>query len=214
MKGQTQALTAVLITAVTIGTVATAYVWGTPLLEKRQSKAQLDSLENDILNLRDEIVSVSRGGQGTTSEIQLQMDGRLEVFPGKDYIEVNTQAQAPPYPAGTWTLIKGKNRQNLTIGTGSYGVLGSDLPGVVAVRAASGPGSSSITYRIEFRNLYADTPSGARLRKIDLTSVGRKTATGDTTLLISNEGAVTDRVEVGTGENLERTRRQVSVDIQ
>lgn len=215
MKGQTQALTAVLITTVTVGTVATAYVWGTPLLEKRQSKAQLEELERGVVDLRGEIVSVARSGSSTTSEVTLGLkSGRLEVNAEEDYIDITKQASAPPYPAGSWTLLKGESLQNLTMGTGSYAAKSSDLPGVVAVKSASGAGSTVVTYRVEFRNLYADTPSGARLEKIDLTSVGRKTATGETTLLITNEGDVRDSVKVATGETLPRKSTQVSVDIQ
>lgn len=216
MRGQTQALTAVLITTVTVGTVATAYVWGTPLLEKRQSQAQLDRLERDILEMRNEIVSTAESGKETTSKVKLQLSSgsRLEVNPKKDYIEITTDAPQSPYPAGSWTLIKGKSLQNLTIGTGSYASKSTDLPAVVAVRAASGAGSAVVTYRVETRNLYAETPSGARLEKIDLTSVGRKTATGDITLLLTNTGESRDTIEVSTGETLDRKKTTVSVDIQ
>lgn len=216
MKGQTQALTAVLITTVTVGTVATAYVWGTPLLEKRQSKAQLDQMERDIMDLREEIVSVSQGGTGTTAELTLSVpdSGRIEIRPEKDYIDITAQTSAPPYPAGTWTLLKGSSLQNLTIGTGSYASKSSDLPAVVAVRAASGAGATVVTYRVETRNLYSDTPTGPQLEKVDLTSVGRTTATGETTLLLSNEGTDRESIEVATGETLPRKTTEVSVDIQ
>lgn len=215
-KGQTQALTAVLITTVTVGTVATAYVWGTPLLEKRQSKAQLDQLQRNVLDLRSEVVSVSRGGTGTTTQLELQLtDGAsVEISPGEDYIDITSQAPAPPYPAGTWTLLEGDSLQNLTIGTGSYAIKSSNLPAVVAVRAASGAGTSVVTYRVETRNMYVETPAGSRLEKIDLQAVGRQTATGDVTLTLSNDGTRQDIVEVATGENYERTVTEVSVDIQ
>ncbi len=215
MKGQTQALTAVLITAVTVGAVATAYIWGMPLLEKRQSKAAFNDAERDIFDLHDSIISVSQSGSGTTSSVELSLeDGDLEVNPGEDYISITTEARDPPYPSGVWTLVKGKSLQNLTIGTGDYGVQGDDLPGVVAVRAASGAGTAVVTYRIEFRNLYVDTPTGARLKKIDLTSTGRTSGTGDITLLVSNEGTAEDQVTVSTGQEFNRRKTRVNIDIQ
>lgn len=168
------------------------------------------------MEFRDEIVSVSRGGTGTTAELTIDIpeDGRMEVKPEGDYIDITTETTAPPYPAGTWTLLKGSSLQNLTIGTGSYARKSSDLPSVVAVRAASGAGSTIVTYRIETRNLFTETPTGPRLEKTDLTSIGRTTATGETTLLLSNEGSTRESAEVATGETLPRKTTEVSVDIQ
>lgn len=215
MKGQTQALTAVLITSVTVGAVATAYIWGTPLLQKRQSQAQLQNVEQDALNLRDEIASVSRSGTQSTAKVSVEVpDGRLEVEPEKNYIDITTQSPQPPYAEGTWTLLQGDNTRNLSIGSGSYGIAGEELPGVVAVRAAAGSSSSVVTYRVEFRNLFADTPTGTELRKVDLRATGRKTSTGETTLLLSNEGKENDNIKIETGETLPREKTVVEIDIQ
>lgn len=215
MKGQTQALTAVLVTTVTVGAVSTAYVWGTPLLEKRQSQAELNKVEKEVFELYNDINSVSSSGAGTTSSTSLEIsDGRIEVKPEKDVIEIHTTSSSSPYPGETWTLLKGDSLQNLTIGTGSYGIKGEDKPGVVAVKAASGAGSTSITYRIEFRNLLTQTPGDAELRAVDIQATGRKSATGETRLLISNQGKKTDRVGVSTGETFDRTKTVIDVDIK
>ncbi len=215
MKGQTQALTAVLITSVTIGAIATAYVWGTPLLEKRQSKAQLENVERQVFDLHDAITSVSRNGRGATSTVTLEVDnGRIQVNEELDYIQVFTNAETSPYPRGSWTLIEGSSLQNLSIGSGSYALKGQDMPGVVAVRAAAGAGRSVVTYRIEFRNLYVSDPSGDSLEKIDIQTTGRSSATDEATFVISNEGVSQDRVTVATGEKIPRTKTVVDVDIQ
>lgn len=215
MKGQTQALTAVLITSVTIGAVATAYIWGMPLLEKRQSQAAFNEVERGVFNLHDSITSVSRSGPGTQTEIELTVeDGRIEIVPDQDYISVTSDAQNPPYPPDVWTLIRGQSLQNLTVGTGDYAVEGEDLPGVVAVKTASGAGASVVEYRVEFRNMYTTTPTGAELRKIDLVSTGRTTATGDSTIILSHDGTAEDQVTLSTGEQLPRTKTMVNMDIQ
>lgn len=215
MKAQTQALTAILITSVTVGAVATAFVWGQPLLEKRQSKAKLDSLERDVSKLRDEIAAVAEGGSGTSSEIRIGLDdGRVTVVPEQDYIDIQTQAQRAPYPAGSWKIIEGESPQNLTVGSGSYGIKGEDLPGVVAVKVAAGAGSNVVNYRVEFRNLKVEAPSGTRLEKVDLTSIGGKSSAGETTLQITNEGQESDTVRAETGEKFDRQLTQVSVDIR
>lgn len=221
MKGQTPAVTAVLITTVIVGSVATAYIWGVPLLEKRQSEADLESVENDILNVHSKIVQVSQSGQGTTERVELtEGDSGIQVRlnEDQDYIEITTESRQPKYPMDSWTLIKGKSLQNLSFGTGSYGIKGNDLPGVVGVRSAGGAGNIVLSYRIEFRNLMADTPTGEQLQKVDLVTEGRTRSTGDVTLLLSNEGTEQDtgdnRVTLSTGEKIERERTVVQIDMR
>lgn len=221
MKGQTQAVTAVLITSVVVGSVATAYVWGTPILEKRQSKADLSNVESQAFNLYSKVLEVSRSGSGTTEKITFSGDAKqfkVHVNAQKDYIDITSSAKNPPYPIDTWSLIKGKNMQNLTFSTGEYALEGEDQPGVVAVKPAGGPGESVVVYRVEFRNMYVETPTGAKLKKIDIQSQGRYRSSGETTLLISNEGTELDagknQVSLSNGRRLERTRTVVNVDIR
>ena len=221
MKGQTPAITAVLITTVIVGSVATAYVWGTPLLEKRQGKADLQRVETDALSLHSKILQVAESGQGTTEKVKIEGGNngvQIRLNEDQDYIEITTEGEQPPYPLDSWTLIKGKTLQNLSFGTGSYGIKGDDLPGVIAVRPAGGAGSFVTSYRIEFRNLLAETPTGQRLQKIDLVTEGRSRTTDSATLLISNQGTDLDsgnnRVTLSTGEKMERTRTVVEIDMR
>lgn len=220
MKGQTPAVTAVLITTVIVGSVATAYVWGTPLLEKRQGQADLKEVENSVVQLHSKILEVSNSGSGTTERIEFnsRTDTELRVKPEKDYIEITTQAETSPYPMNSWTLIKGKSLQNLSFGTGDYGIKTGDLPGVVAVRPTGKAGNTVLRYQIEFRNILADTPTGQRLQRIDLRSTGEQRTADDATLLISNQGTELDagnrRVTLSSGEKLERTRTVIEVDIR
>lgn len=220
MKGQTPAVTAVLITTVIVGSVATAYVWGTPLLEKRQGQADLKNVENNALQLHSKIVDVSNSGSGTTERIEFNSGSKadLRVNEQEDSVTITTEAKQSPYPRNSWSLIKGKSLQNLSFGTGDYGIKSNDLPGVLAVRPSGSSSSTTLRYQIEFRNILADTPTGQRLQKIDITSSGQTRAVDDATLLISNRGTELDmgdkRVEVSSGEKLERTRTLVEIDIR
>lgn len=221
MKGQTQAVTAVLITSVVVGSVATAYVWGTPLLEKRQGQADLAEMERGVFTLYERINDVSQSGAGTTERVEIGSSGSsmdLRINEEQDYIEITTNAQQPPYPLDTWTLVRGRSMQNLTFGTGDYGIQGEDQPGVVGVRPVGGAGNTVLTYRIEFRNLYVETPTGARLSKVDLQAEGRSRTTESATILISNEGtqldAGSDQVTLSNGESLDRSRTVVTLDIR
>lgn len=224
MKGQTQAVTATLITTVIIGSVATAYIWGVPLLEKRQSQADLQNVEENILTTYDTVVSVSNGGSGTTEQVTLSppdtqsSNFQIEVDEQNDYIEITTGASNTPYPLDTWTLIRGKRLQNLTFGSGDYALTGEDQPGVVGVRPAGGPGAAVIAYRIEFRNMLTETASGDELRKIDLQAQGQDRANGETTVVFTNQGTEQDTgddaVTISSDEVYSRERTVVQVDLR
>lgn len=220
MKGQTPAVTAVLITTVIVGSVATAYVWGTPLLEKQQGQADLQSVEKNAVQLHSKISEVSNSGTGTSERIEFnsKSGAELRIYEEENYITITTEAQQSPYPRDSWSLIKGKSLQNLSFGTGDYGLKSDDLPGVLAVRPVGSAGSTNMRYQIEFRNILADSPTGQRLEKIDISSTGQSRAVDDATLLISNEGTELDsgdqRVDLSSGEKLERTRTLVEIDIR
>jgi hypothetical protein len=214
MKGQTQAVTAVMLTGVIVGAVGTVYVWGTPILEKRQSQSQVTAVEEGAFDLYEEIQSVSESGSGVTSTVRLDVNGQITLDEKNDYIELTTQADQSPYPGWTWTLIEGTSIQNTTIGAGDYAIRGSNNPGVIAVQSSGGEGSSEITYRVEFRNLYssdAETP----LSKIDLVADGERRAAGQTEVVLSNQGTEVDRdMQISTGETMDRRRSVVQVSFE
>mgnify|MGYP006280180067 FL=1 len=216
MKGQTQAVTAVMITGIMIGTIAAVYVWGTPLLEKRESQAQLDQIENDILGLKDSIQSISNSGEGAGSEMEIEIDnGEVRINETGNFIEVTTTAQASGYPEGSWTLLDGSNLQGLSFASGRYGIRGRDSTGVVAAQGDS-IGTGSVTYRIEFRNLLDDSRDTPIIEVIDLEAAGAQRATGDTTISVTNVGERVDEdaFRLGTGENIDIQRSMIRVDLQ
>jgi hypothetical protein len=222
MKGQAQAVTAVLITSVIVGAIATSYTWGVPLLEKQQSQAELERTQQNVLNLYDRIIEVSESGEGTTARVDVT-DGistselTFRVNEKQNYIDIvkRGSSENPPYPFDTWTLIRGNTMQNLSIGSGAYARSGDDLPGAVIVRPIGGPDRSTITYRIEFRNILSENPSGTQLSRINLTAEGQTRSTGETTLFISNQGANWERgnegVTLPNGEVVPRRNTQITV---
>ncbi|MFB6099774.1 MAG: hypothetical protein ABEK16_00740 [Candidatus Nanohalobium sp.] len=218
MKGQTQAVTAVMITGVIIGGIASAYVWGVPLVEKRQAQAELDSVESSVLELQSSIVSVARSGQGSSGEVKLSLEnGKVQVNSTGNYIDVTVFSSSAPYAAGTWSMLRGQSRQGLSIGAGSYGIQGENSPGVVAVRKVSSA-SSAVTYRVEFRNLLTTTASSQELRLIDIQSAGSPAAAGEVTVEFTNDGRRFDTggqaYELPSGEMIDRRRVVVEVDLR
>lgn len=220
MKGQAQAVTAVLITSVVVGAIATSYTWGVPLLEKQQSQAELERTQGNIVNLYDQIVEVSESGEGTTARYDLGQgisteDMRITLEPEKNYIDIRVNNPNPPYPMDTWTLIKGNNMQNLTSGSGAYGRQGTNLPGGVLVEPVGAPDSSLVTYRVEFRNLLAQTPSGRQLSRVNLSAEGATSTSESTTIFISNQRTTwergSDAVRLPNGERVPRENTEITI---
>jgi len=177
VKGQTQAVTAVLIATVVVGGVATAFIWGSPLLQKSQAEADLSQVQSEAIDLNSKIQDVAESGSNAADTITLNVDtdsdeGRIDVNQEENYIDITTSAENPPYPMDTWTVVDGRGTQNLSIiesgDAGDYGIKGVDTPGVVAVEPIGGAGTSTVTYRVEFRNMLTETPEGDILEKIDI----------------------------------------------
>jgi hypothetical protein len=218
-KGQIQAVTVVLLTGITIGVASVVYVWGQPILDKRQSQVELDAAEQKILNLRQEIIRVSEAGEGAAGEVQMELEDSdyeiqtISVDESADYVDVVLNADQSPYPGGRWTMLKGDTMQNLSITSGDYAIEGQDLGSVLLVR----PRSSVIRYRIEFRNLYTDTEEGGSIEKVDLKAAGGRVAGSGAEIYISNGGQILDTGEEGltlsNGQTLDRSRTVVELDL-
>lgn len=209
MKAQTQALTTVLITTVTVAAIAAGYAWGTPLLEKRQSQASLDNVERGTLNLYSAMQSVAQSGKGSARTVTLDTDdGSVELDEKLDYIEVNTVSESSPYPKDVWKLLRGSSMQNLSIGAGSY-ALKDDSLGVVGVTTSPGR-QKSIRYRVEFRNRLVQD----RIERVDLEAVGSPEASGETDIVIRNTGLSVDNDYIAADEPYPRYRTVLEVDFQ
>jgi len=229
-KGQTQAVTAVLITSITMGAVAATYVWGTPILEKREAEQEVLDTERQMIELKDEIEELSQSGEGSSTEFTLDLpsDGSLELVESSkqssddedregNYIEAEVSADTTPYASGVWFLLEGNSLQGLSVGEGVYGLEGSDEKGVVAVQATGIEDAAILQYRTEFRNILADTPTGERIELIKLQAEGGTQASGETTLRLTNEGVTENTGDEGvrleSGERLPQDEQVISVNI-
>jgi hypothetical protein len=82
MRGQTQAMSVIIITGIIISLVSAAYIWGKPLIEKRSTVAEFSSIESFIIDLNDNIVEIANNGEGrATLEIPF---GVLKLIPYDD----------------------------------------------------------------------------------------------------------------------------------
>lgn len=217
-KGQIGAITVVLLTGITVGVASVVYVWGEPLLDKRETGNQLDNVESLVLDVRDEIQRIDRAGEGATGEIPLNVESEdysinlVRLNESNDYIDIVVEGGEFPYPEGSWTLLEGQNMRNLSISGGDYVLKGEDEGGVVLVRTES----QIATYRIEFRNLYSETDE-VPLEKIDLVQRGSG-VTGSGSIYLSNQGSVVNRgsdgLTVSTGQTFDRELTKIQVEMR
>lgn len=212
MKGQTQAVTAVLISGIVMGGIGTVYLWGVPMLEKREVTQDVANTEEDIRNLYTQIVDTSRQGSGASTTISIEAD-RITVNAEKDYIQINNELSEPATRGFTWSLLKGGSLQNTSIvNAGEYGIKGQELPGIIAFKSVAGEGSSEITYRVEFRNLCS--PNTGTLENIDLTVDGQNVSAGSATITISNQGEEVDNNVIMPEGECEGTTSRVNTVMQ
>ena len=212
MKGQTQAVTAVMITGIVMGGIGTAYLWGVPMLEKRQVEQDVTSTEEDVLNLRDEIESVSQRGSGASSSVTIDAD-TITVDNEDEYIQITNQLDQSAEQGFTWSLLDGEGYQNLSWTTGATAIEGEDTPGVVAFQSIAGEGSSEITYRVEFRNMCSE--STGDVSKVDLEADGQTRGTGSVTITLTNDGEEVSDTVIPDGAYEGRTTRTTTlVDVQ
>lgn len=208
----------VLLTGITVGVASVVYVWGQPILDKRQSNNQLDNVESLVLDIRKEVKRVAQAGQGASGEIPVNIDTEdysvnlVSLNASNDYIDVVVEGGEFPYPEGSWTLLSGENMRNLSISGGDYVLKGEDQGSVVLVK----PSSQVATYRIEFRNLYSESRE-IPLEKIDLVSGGSR-VTGSGSIYLENQGNVVNRgnngLTVSSGQTISRELTKLQVEMR
>lgn len=219
-KGQVGAVTVVLLTGITIGAASIVYVWGEPLLNKRESANELDEVERKVLQLRNEMTSVSEANQGASSTVEMSVENDeysirlIQLNASSDYIDIVVDADQSPYPEDEWTMLRGDNFQNLSITGGDYAIEGEDLGSVILAKEES----SVILYRIEFRNLYSSGDTEAPLEKVDILAPGASLSTEGSEVYMRNTGTELDTgpegLTISTGETLNRRRNKLEVELR
>lgn len=204
MKAQTQALTAILITIVTVGAIASAYVWGTPLLEKQQSRSELEGYEQDIINMRDSAVSTVRSGEGSVERVTLEADNsEISVNETGDSVGISFSSVESSL-GNSWVTLEQESLRNVSIGAGAYALKSGSSPAVVLTRSQG----NNVEYRIEFRNLR----SGNTIETVDIEVAGRDISGGETTVVFENSGTRTGEIQIaGTTFEKETTDLRVAL---
>lgn len=176
-KGVSTVVAAALIVAITLGLTSTAYIWGTPLIQKRQEASATERVysqfsqtnQNSLPKIIEDVAN-----NGGVKTFTLNVDGiwtlniienSLEFsFPSKtSNVAPDTSSPISLTPGVQCTGSSPPNSPSPLTGT-----LGQDSSSVVCVSAASQGDFFNIKYKIWFREI-ADNPfSPAQRFKIQL----------------------------------------------
>lgn len=170
-KGQADILSAILIVLLAIGLLSTAYLYGFPLIQKRQDTAVVDRVNSYFLqssanSLPSKIEAIANSGGEAT--FTLDTRGSWNLYPcadkdvGGSYLSgcgnfgENNNSIEFSFVSKITNIAVDKGWVSLTGGAvcpPKTGLLGSDKSSVVCSRADSVEGGFKTTYRIWFREV-------------------------------------------------------------
>ncbi|MEM5797128.1 MAG: hypothetical protein QW813_00470 [Candidatus Aenigmatarchaeota archaeon] len=174
-KAVSTVIAAALIVAIALGLTSTAYIWGTPLIEKRQEASVTERVYNQFLqtnqNSLPKIIEDVANNRGVRS-FTIGANGAWVLNANEDSIEFTFTSKTSNVAANM------QNPISLTPGvqcTGqqnspspAVGVLGQDSSSVVCVSATTVGDTFEIKYKIWFRELVDNPFSPTQKFKIDL----------------------------------------------
>ena len=190
IKGVSTIIAAVLIVTIAVGSTSSAYIWGKPLIQKRQEASITEKVLNQFsqsnLNSLPKIIEDVANNRGVRS-FTIQANGIWTFNEAEDSIEFT-------FPSKTANIaVDTTNPISLTSGvqcTGAspanspspaLGVLGSDSASVVCVSATRGTDFFIIKYKVWFRELDDNPFSPTQGFKIDLVQdAGLASSSGNT----------------------------------
>jgi hypothetical protein len=163
-KAQVDIVSAIIIIIIAIGLVSSAYLWGLPLIQKRQDAALVERVsnyfsqknENSLPNKIERIANT--GGEDTFT---LDVNGLWVLDPSENSISFTFFSRVSNIGSAAWVSLTTAASCPPSVGT-----LGIDKPSVVCARADTLADGYNITYKIWFRQL--DESGGARGYKIKL----------------------------------------------
>jgi hypothetical protein len=158
-KAQSDIVSAVLIVAIALALVASAYTWGIPLIQKRQDTAlseRVDSYfdQGNINSLPNTIEAIANNG-GEKS-FYIDANGLWMLNETGNYIQYSFATKASKFATDTSYPISLTPGVDCTSDSIPNGTLGLDKASIVCVNATRIGDEIQVTYRVLFRKLYED----------------------------------------------------------
>jgi len=181
MRGQQEALTAILISGILIGVVGSVYFWGLPLIQKNKDISVLENSEVFIKNLNEKIKYVANNGG--RDQMRITIPGIIRLTSDKN-IEIVVDTDGSIYSINA-EIPLGRNSWCHATEDGVWGV--NDMEMICVKSMEVGEGSYKTTYTLS----YVVLASGARKYTIELT--GNPSSGGEEHFInIENKGTATD----------------------
>lgn len=191
MKGQSQLVTAVLLTGIMIVLVSGAYLWGIPLIEKQQDTVALNNMERLMNDMKDKIERVAvSGGRERIENVDVPGELRLVDAGNNDEVVVTLSTRGQVIATGAEIFLSGDNRTVVPITADA---------GVIKAFSEEQDGEFSIRMSLNFREVVAGETSSL----INLKTGGRNlVGAGTHDITITHEGVQTIRGGGADGRDL------------
>jgi hypothetical protein len=206
MKAQADIISSVIIIIIAIGLVSTAYMWGMPLIQKRQDSALVDRAygffdRNNFNSLVKKIEYVAKNGGEDTFTLDISGIWILYPCPSSDGLGCSCGAAEPcnsennsiqfSFPSRASNIAVNSNWVPINSPNPSYfGTLGIDDVSVVLAKSESAGDGFNITYKLWFRELNESLNIGYKVDIMPSGTPGITTSVGKS-LRISNAGTST-----------------------
>lgn len=191
MKGQQEALTAILISGILISVVGSVYFWGLPMIQKNMDVSTLENSESFVKTVNDKIKYIANNGG--RDQVRITVPGTVTFDGGK--IELSVETKGTIY--ATSALIPfGKN--DCTAQEGSWGINDPETLCVTSVKL------SDQKYLTKYDVNYIELKtSGIKSYQIELTG---PTSSGGTDHVINIENK-------GTEEDINLIKTKIAINI-
>lgn len=216
-KAQGDIISAVIIIVIALSLFSTAYMWGMPLIQKRQDEAKVERVYSyfNVANANSIIKRMEYiANNGGTETFATDIDGiwfLKEYDVGElesNYIEFTFLSKVSNVAAGVGWVTLTPGTECPDTGAPGSGIVGIDASTVVCAKAESHADGYNITYRVWFREL--DEATDAKGYRINLARrAGDPYSSTGRTVRISREDVYT---ETEDGKTLSITKIKILLE--
>ncbi len=178
MKGQSEVVSAVLISGILISMVSTVYFWGLPLINKSRDTSSLTNAESFMLSLDKSIKDIAAAAPGSRENIRMSSPGLIRVSSDKIIYSVQTEGTIYATDAA---IPLGSTKNCDSNSAGEFGV---DEPAVICVNSNQ---ISQTDYTNVYSLSYRSLESGLKIYKIMISGSSDQTSSKNT-IIIENSG--------------------------
>lgn len=208
MKGQQEALSAVLISGILIGVVGSVYFWGVPLIQKNKDISLLENSESFMRDLDTKIKSIANNGG--RDQIVIPVPGTAS-FDGQ-IITLSIETEGTIYSTNAQIPLGRSSSSTLQIDLTDpskpvqYGVWGVDDPVLYNVISRQ---LDKNKYKNDYTLEYVQLRNSKTLKDFKINLAGSAASGGlDKTIVIESQGDTTANVN---GRNLISSNVKISI---